>query len=144
MREKTGANRQMPLALFVLLLTAVGAFAAMMAAFFGGPDGKRNPLFGIAVLAIVSAVGWAGYYNLGWLGVLTFYSAAIAVAAACVVCGAYAYLFVGQRRLVRSLGRLAGLSDEQLLSVLGNRSDPDFRLAAAELHKRRASSRAKV
>jgi hypothetical protein len=129
----------MPVAFVVLLLAAVGAYAAIAAAFFGGPDGKRNPLFGIVVLVAVLAIGWGGYYSLGWLGVLTFYGAAIAGAAACVVSGAYLYMFVFQRRLSGSRARLARLSDDQLLSVMGNRSDPDFRFAAAELHTRRPS-----
>jgi hypothetical protein len=139
--RKTGEQKTASFPLLILLLAAVGGVACVIGSIFGGPDGKREPWFGITVLAVVVAIGVAGYLSLSWLGVLLFYGTALAVAAALFLVGCYTYMFVGKRRLTRSLDRLAGLSVEELLAVMVDPSDADFRLAAVELMKRGVKAR---
>jgi hypothetical protein len=137
---KTGEKPTTPWPFVALFIAAVAACSAVMGSVFGGPDGKRHPWFGITVPAVVIAIGWAGYLSLGWLGVPIFYGTALAVAAALVVGGSYAYMFVGKRQLTRSLNRLSRLSDEELFAVMADPS-ADVRLACVELMKRGDSVR---
>ena len=140
---KPGLTLRDALSLVTLVFVALGlgAFAAVMEAFFGGPSGKRYPLFGVAVLLVFFGIGRAGYCSLGWLGVPIFYIAAIALAMTLGLCWVCAYMFVFGKRFKRARVRMSELSTDRLMSITANPSDPAFGLAYWELDDRGVDGR---